>query len=70
MKKTKPGVYQHFRGNHYLVLGTGKHSETLEDYVIYQALYGKHELWLRPKKSFLEKIKVKGKKVSRFKKIK
>ena len=44
----KSGKYRHYKGNEYLVIGTAKHSETLEPMVVYQALYGKGELWVRP----------------------
>lgn len=44
----KLGKYRHFKGNEYMVLGIANHSETLEQMVIYQALYGEKELWVRP----------------------
>jgi hypothetical protein len=74
MLKLKPGRYQHFKGKFYKVFGTARNSETLEEFVVYQALYtskefGKNALWIRPKKMFLEKITHEGKKVSRFKYI-
>lgn len=43
-----PGKYRHFKGNYYRVLGVAKHSETLEEMVVYQALYGEGGLWVRP----------------------
>ena len=72
MVKVKLGKYQHFKGNFYKVLGTAHHSETLEELVVYQALYthkkfGKNSLWIRPVKMFLEKVTHEGKKVPRFK---
>lgn len=74
MARLKPGKYQHYKGKFYEVIGEARHSETLEDLVIYRALYdskefGKNALWARPKKMFLEKVKVEGKKVPRFKPI-
>ena len=69
-KKIKLGLYQHFKGNRYRVLGVARHSETLEDMVVYQALYGKKELWVRPAGMFFEYVKVGGKKVRRFKFLK
>ena len=44
----KPGIYQHFKGNRYEVIGMAKHSETMEPMVVYRALYGEHGLWVRP----------------------
>ena len=43
-----PGKYRHFKGNLYQVIGTASHSETLEDMVVYRALYGERALWVRP----------------------
>lgn len=63
----KPGKYQHFKGNQYEVIGIANHSETLEELVIYRALYGNHGFWVRPLKMFLEEVEVNGKKVPRFK---
>jgi len=68
--KNKSGVYQHYKGNFYRVLGIAKHSETLEELVVYQAQYGKHQIWVRPKKMFFERVKVEGKIKPRFKFIK
>lgn len=44
----KPGKYRHFKGKEYLLIGIAKHSETEEDMVVYQALYGDRGLWVRP----------------------
>jgi len=44
----KPGKYRHYKGNEYLLIGMAKHSETLEPMVVYRALYGNGELWVRP----------------------
>ncbi len=44
----KPGKYRHFKGNLYEVIGTARHSETLEPMVVYRSLYGEHGLWVRP----------------------
>ena len=48
MMKLKPGIYRHFKGNEYRLLYTAKHSETLEDMVVYQALYDERGIWVRP----------------------
>ena len=61
--------YRHFKGNEYLVLYVAKHSETREDMVVYQALYGERGIWVRPLSMFLEKKEVDGKMVNRFEKI-
>lgn len=62
----KPGRYRHFKGREYQVLGTAKHSETLELYVVYRALYGEGQLWIRPEALFAETVRVDGREVPRF----
>ena len=62
--------YRHFKGNEYLVLNIAKHSETLEDMVVYQALYGERGVWVRPLSIFLGEKEVDGKMISRFEEIK
>jgi hypothetical protein len=64
----KAGKYQHFKGGQYEVIGIAKHSETLEDLVIYKEIPD-GEFWARPEKMFLEEVDFKGKKVQRFKYI-
>ncbi len=66
MNEVKPGRYKHYKGNEYEVIGIAKHSETLEEMVVYKALYGEHSLWVRPKAMFSEMVEVDGKKVPRF----
>ena len=61
-----PGIYKHYKGNLYKVLGIAKHSETLEDMVVYQALYGEYGLWVRPASMFEEMVG----EVKRFEKLK
>lgn len=61
------GKYQHYKGSYYNVLGVAKHSETEEEYVVYQALYGDCGLWIRLKAMFLENVMVKEQEVPRFK---
>jgi hypothetical protein len=65
----KIGKYKHSKtGNFYKVLGVAKNSETLEEFVVYEALYQNptSKLWVRSKKIFLQKVEINGKKVSRF----
>lgn len=64
------GIYRHFKGPLYKVLGVVKHSEMLEDMVVYIALYGDYGLWTRPLNMFEEEIERNGKKVKRFELIK
>ncbi|MEL7647483.1 MAG: DUF1653 domain-containing protein [Sedimentibacter sp.] len=61
--------YRHYKGNDYLVLYIAKHSETEEELVIYQALYGEMGIWARPAAMFEEMVEVDGKLVERFKEI-
>lgn len=61
--------YRHFKGNEYLVLHLAKHSETLEEMVVYQALYGERGIWVRPLEMFLGTKEVEGKTVNRFEEI-
>ena len=60
------GRYRHFKGNEYTVVGTARHSETLEELVVYRQEYGEHGLWVRPKPMFSETVKVDGQEVLRF----
>ncbi|HEX2952426.1 MAG TPA: DUF1653 domain-containing protein [Bacillota bacterium] len=65
-REVRTGRYRHFKGNEYEVLGVAKHSETLEEYVVYRALYGEGGLWVRPAAMFLEEVVVDGRKMPRF----
>ena len=67
MNEIKLGVYKHYKGNEYLVLGIANHSETLEKMVFYQALYGEYKIWVRPIEMWNEEVEVNGIKVPRFK---
>ena len=68
MKDLKLGKYKHYKGNFYRVIGVAKHSETLEELVVYEALYDNPEgkLWVRPLKMFMEEVEVNCKKLPRF----
>ncbi len=63
------GKYRHFKGKEYEVLYVAKHSETLEDMVVYKALYGEMGIWIRPLSMFCEEITRDGKTFKRFEKI-
>jgi hypothetical protein len=63
------GIYRHFKGNLYKVLHTAKHSETEELMVVYQKLYGNHDIWVRPLDMFLDYKEVDGKMVKRFEEV-
>lgn len=62
----RPGLYRHFKGNHYRVLYIATHSETLEPMVIYQALYGEGSIWARPLNMWNETVERDGKTFKRF----
>lgn len=62
----KLGLYQHHKGQKYHVIGISRHSETLDELVVYRALYGEYGLWVRPLEMFTEKIVQNGKEVDRF----
>jgi DNA-directed RNA polymerase subunit H (RpoH/RPB5) len=62
----KPGRYRHYKGKEYEVVGIARHSETLEELVVYRALYGVHGLWVRPRKMFQESVVFEGRRVPRF----
>lgn len=56
MEEIRIGKYRHFKGNEYRVLGMARHSETLEEMVVYQALYGEHGIWVRPARMWSETV--------------
>ena len=66
MEEIRKGRYRHFKGNEYEVIDTAKHSETLEEYVVYKALYGEGGLWVRPASMWNETIERDGKVFKRF----
>lgn len=69
MNDIKKGRYKHFKGGEYEVIGLAKDSETLEEFVVYKALYGEKMLWIRPVSMFLDTKEVDGHTVPRFKLI-
>ena len=66
----KKGTYRHYKGNLYELVDIVNHSETLEKMVLYRALYGEKELWVRPISMWDEEVVVDGKKVKRFELVK
>ena len=66
MSEIKLGKYRHFKGNEYEVIGIANHSETLEKMVVYRALYGEKEIWVRPAEMWNEEITRDGKTFKRF----
>ncbi len=66
MQEIKLGKYRHFKGNEYEVIAIAKHSETLEEMVVYRALYGEGQTWVRPASMWDERIEREGKTYKRF----
>ncbi|MSQ57587.1 MAG: DUF1653 domain-containing protein [Limnohabitans sp.] len=73
LQLTEQGVYRHYKGNLYRVVGTARHSETLEAMTVYRALYGdagdQLQLWVRPQSMFSEEVVIDGVRQPRFAKI-
>ena len=63
---TPTGRYRHYKGLHYEVIGTVRHSETLESMTLYRALYGEQGLWVRPASMFVEDVTIDGVRQPRF----
>ena len=63
----KPGIYEHYKGKRYKVIGVALQTESEEKLVVYEALYGEGGLFARPLEMFLEDVEIGGKKVPRFK---
>ena len=66
MDEIKLGKYRHFKGMEYEVLGVAKHSESLEEMVVYRALYGEGGLWVRPASMWEETVERDGVSYRRF----
>ena len=62
----KKGIYKHFKGNNYELLHIARHSETMEEIVVYKALYGEGGIWVRPLSMWNEMVEHNGKTVKRF----
>lgn len=60
------GLYRHYKGNLYHVMALARNTETLEEVVVYQSLYGDYGVWVRPKAMFLEHVLYNGNDVPRF----
>ncbi|HEY9224762.1 MAG TPA: DUF1653 domain-containing protein [Variovorax sp.] len=67
--ETPHGLYRHYKGGDYEVVGTVRHSETLEPMTLYRALYGQRGLWVRPAAMFLETVDIDGVMQPRFRKV-
>ena len=66
----KRGIYSHYSGRLYEVVGVARHSESLEEMVVYQAQYGEKDIWVRPLSMFVESLEIKGVMTPRFRLIK
>jgi hypothetical protein len=67
--ETPPGRYRHYKGGEYEVLGTARHSETLEPMTLYRALHGERGLWVRPAAMFSGRVEIDGTSRLRFAKL-
>ena len=65
----KPGLYRHYKGNDYRVVGLARHSETLEPMAVYEALYDEGGLWVRPAGMFMETVEIDGERLKRFTRV-
>jgi len=64
--KLIPGIYRHYKGNDYEVIGLAKHSEDESELVVYRPLYGEGGLWVRPLQMFVEMVEIDGQRLPRF----
>lgn len=66
------GIYRHYKGNEYTVLGVGRHTEVDEYFVVYspvESQEGKPAIWLRPYDMFLETVEIDGETIPRFQRV-
>ena len=70
LPKLPRGIWEHYKGNQYQLIGVAYHSETLEPMVIYRALYGEGALWVRPATMWQESVTVDGRTLPRFRLVK
>ncbi len=70
MASLQPGIYRHYKGKDYEVIGVAVHTETEEEHVVYRALYGRYTLCIRPKTMFIETLETADYTGPRFKLIK
>lgn len=66
----KKGIYRHYKGNLYELIDVAAHSETLEQMVVYRAMYGNYDLWVRPLSMWNEEVEYNGNTVRRFEFVK
>lgn len=69
MSEVEPGIYEHFKGARYEVVGTGRHSETEEPLVFYRKLYDDYSFWVRPLAMFEEHVERASYSGPRFRRI-
>lgn len=62
-------TYEHYSGKQYKIIAIGRHTETLEEVVVYQGLYGDTEFWVRPLEMFCEEVEINGEVVPRFRSL-
>jgi len=66
----KKGIYKHYKGHVYNAIGVGRHSETLEELVVYINVEDENDIWVRPKEMFLDNVTKNGIEIKRFEFIK
>ncbi len=69
-EEIKKGIYRHYKGNEYRVIGEAQNSETKEEMIVYQDVNDEKKIWVRPKKMFLEEVEIESVKKPRFEFIK